>query len=74
MLGFIAAGWGHPGLPPGSLGFVSLLGFACITPATVLAAPVGAKIAHAFTARRLNILFGAFLVIASGRLFYRAFA
>ena len=74
MLGFIAAGWGDPRLPAGSLGFVSLLGFVCIAPATVLAAPLGARIAHAFSAKQLNMAFGAFLVIASLRLFWRAFA
>ncbi|HKJ19978.1 MAG TPA: TSUP family transporter, partial [Woeseiaceae bacterium] len=73
MLGFVAAGWGDPRIPVGSLGYVNLIGFACIAPATVLAAPLGAKIAHAFSARRLNMLFGAFLIIASIRLFYRAF-
>ncbi len=73
-LGFVAAGWGDPRLPPGSLGFVSLIGFACIAPATFLAAPLGAKIAHGFSARRLHVLFGAFLIVASVRLFYRAFA
>jgi len=73
MLGFVVAGWGDPRIPAGSLGYVSLIGFACIAPATVLSAPLGAKIAHAFSARRLNMLFGAFLVIASVRLFYRAF-
>lgn len=73
MLGFVAAGWGDPRLPAGSLGFVNLLGFACIAPVTVLAAPLGARIAHAFSARRLNMAFGAFLVVASLRLFYRAF-
>ena len=73
MLGFVIAGWGDPRLPLGNLGYVSLIGFACIAPATVLAAPLGARIAHAFSAKRLNMLFGAFLVIASLRLFYRAF-
>lgn len=73
-LGFIAAGWGDPRVPAASLGFVSLLGFACIAPATVLAAPLGARIAHALSAKHLNMLFGGFLVIASLRLFYRAFA
>ena len=73
MLGFMAAGWGNPGIPAGSLGFVSLLGFACIAPVTVLAAPLGARIAHALSAKHLNMAFGAFLVIASVRLFYRAF-
>lgn len=73
MLGFVIAGWGDPRIPPGSLGYVSLVGFACIAPATVLAAPLGAKIAHAFSAQKLNMLFGAFLVVASMRLLYRAF-
>ena len=73
MIGFAVAGWGDPRIPPGSLGFVSMFGFACIAPATVLAAPLGAKIAHGFSAQRLNMLFGAFLIIASLRLFFRAF-
>lgn len=73
MLGFAVAGWGDPRIPAGSIGYVSLVGFACIAPATVLAAPLGAKIAHGFSAQRLNMLFGAFLIIASLRLFYRAF-
>ncbi len=72
-LGFMVAGWGDIRVPPASLGFVSLIGFACIAPATVLAAPLGARVAHAFSAKRLSMLFGAFLVIASVRLFYRAF-
>ena len=73
-VGFIVTGWGDARLPPGSLGYVSLVGFALIAPATVLAAPLGAKIAHRLTQKRLSMLFGAFLVIASVRLFYRAFS
>jgi len=72
-IGFMVAGWGDARVPPTSLGYVSLIGFACIAPATVLAAPLGAKVAHAFSGKRLSMLFGAFLVIASIRLFYRAF-
>src|SRR5210317_573787 len=73
-IGFMLAGWQDPRLPPGSLGYVNVLGFLVIAPTTVLAAPVGAKIAHAFSAQRLNMLFGVFLGIASVRLLYRAFA
>ena len=46
----------------------------CIAPTTVLTAPLGAKIAHALSAKRLSMLFGVFLVVASLRLFYRALA
>ena len=71
-LGFIAAGWGDPRLPAFSLGYVSLIGLLCIAPATVLMAPLGARIAHAFSEKRLAAAFGVFLAIASVRLFYRA--
>ena len=65
-------GWGDPRLPPGSLGYVSLVGFLAIAPATVLCAPLGARIAHAFSEKKLSVFFGLFLVIASARLFYQA--
>jgi uncharacterized membrane protein YfcA len=71
-IGFILTGWQDPRLPPASLGYVNLLGLAAIAPTTVLAAPLGARIAHAFPAKRLSILFGVFLVVVSMRLFYRA--
>jgi uncharacterized membrane protein YfcA len=70
--GFILTGLGDPRLPPASLGYVNLLGLAAIAPTTVLAAPLGARIAHAFSAKRLSILFGLFLVVVSMRLFYSA--
>ena len=72
-VGFIVAGWGDVRIPPGNLGYVSLIGFACIAPATVLAAPIGARIAHGLSQKCLSMLFGAFLLIVSLRLFYRAF-
>jgi uncharacterized membrane protein YfcA len=73
-IGFILTGLDDPRLPPGSLGFVNYLGFAVIAPTTVLMAPVGARIAHAFSAKKLGILFGVFLASASARLFYQALA
>lgn len=72
-VGYVATGWGDVRLPPGSLGYVSLVGFALIAPATVLMAPLGAKIAHGLSQKRLSMLFGAFLLVVSIRLFYRAF-
>ena len=61
MLGFVWAGWGHPSLPPGSLGYVSLLGAAAMIPASVLAAPIGARVAHGISRRTLELAFGIFV-------------
>lgn len=61
MLGFIWAGWGHPSLPPFSLGYVNLLAVALIIPASILTAPIGVRVAHAFTRRQLELAFAAFL-------------
>lgn len=67
-IGYVIAGMHDPRLPMASLGYVNLLGLALIAPATVLAAPLGAALAHRFSAQRLSILFGFFLLLAAGRL------
>lgn len=70
-LGFVWLGWDDPRLPPFMLGYVSLVGFALVAPMTVLAAPIGVKIAHGLSRRTLSLAFGIFLLIASGRMFYQ---
>ena len=70
VLGFMAAGWGREGLPPLSLGYVSLIGVALVIPASVLAAPIGVRIAHAISRRRLEMAFALFLFFVSIRFFY----
>lgn len=71
--GFIFGGLGDPRVPPGSLGYVSLIGFALIAPATWLAAPLGAAIAHGLSQRQLSLGFGLFLLLVSIRMFRQAF-
>lgn len=71
-IGFAVMGWGDSRLPAGNVGYVSLVGFALIAPTTVLMAPIGARIAHALSQKRLSMLFGVFLLLVSSRLFYRA--
>ena len=73
-IGYIISGWDNTLLPAASLGYVNLLGFMVISPATVLFAPLGAKIAHALPRRQLSILFGIFLFIVALRMGVRAFA
>jgi uncharacterized membrane protein YfcA len=67
-LSFMWSGRGVPGRPPGSLGYVNLLGFALIAPATVLAAPLGVRIAHAVDPLRLRRAFALFLGLVSLRM------
>lgn len=71
-IGFMITGFADPRLPPGSIGYVNLIGFACIAPATFLTAPLGAAIAHGLPKRRLSLLFGIFLLIVSLRMLYSA--
>jgi uncharacterized membrane protein YfcA len=71
-LGAIIAGWGAPGLPPWSLGYVNLLGFVLIAPASYFMAPFGAQIAHSTDVKRLRILFAVFIGITALRMLYDA--
>jgi uncharacterized membrane protein YfcA len=71
-LGFMVSGYGLPTLPWGSIGFVNLVGVAVIAPATVLAAPLGARLAHAAGRRLLAVLFGVFLLVIAVRMLLAA--
>jgi len=66
-LGFIWAGWGAANLPPGSLGYVSLLGALIIIPAGVFGAPFGVRLAHGLPRRQLELAFATFLMLIAMR-------
>lgn len=70
-LGFMLGGYGNPLLPPGSIGYVNLVGLVLIVPATVLFAPVGARMAHSMSKRHLTLFFGVFLLIVAIRMLLR---
>jgi len=70
-LGYIYAGWPRlEELPPLSLGYVSLIGFALVFPTTILTAPLGVRLAHALPRRRLEIAFGLFLTLVALRFLF----
>lgn len=71
-IGFMVAGFDDPRLPMGSVGYVNLIGFALISPMTVLTAPIGASIAHRLSQRQLSLVFGIFLLAMSVRMIWRA--
>ena len=67
-IGFAIAGWGEPGLPIASLGYVNLIGFALIAPLSMALAPYGAKLAHTIPQIWLSRAFAIFLALTSIRM------
>ncbi len=63
MLGFAWTGWGVEGLPPLSLGYVSVIGAVAIIPTGIIAAPWGVRLAHGIPKRRLEVAFAIFLTL-----------
>lgn len=67
-VGYMIAGWSHRAvLPPLSIGFVSLIGFALMAPVSSYTANWGVRLAHWLPRRGLEIGFGIFLLLAAGR-------
>ncbi len=67
-LGFIYAGWPKMDvLPPLSLGYVSLIGFILFIPTSIWTAPIGARLAHRLSKRKLEVVFGLFLLLVAAR-------
>jgi uncharacterized membrane protein YfcA len=72
-IGYLLAQPGGTAMPPWTIGWVSLPGFAIIAPVSWLVAPVGARLAHSLDRRRRSAAFGVFLLIVAARMLYRAF-
>ena len=64
-IGYVIAGLGAAGRPPLSLGYVSLPGLALLVPMTTLAAPWGARLAHAIRPELLRRAFALFLLLTA---------
>jgi len=71
-IGFILIGWGETGLPPLSLGYISLLALMHDTPAAVLVAPLGAHVAHKVSVLWLRRIFTLFMVIVAMEMLHGA--
>lgn len=80
-LGYIYAGWPKAAefpdvaalQPPLALGYISLVGLALFIPTSIVTAPIGAKLAHALSKRRLEVAFGIFLILVSARFAWSLF-
>lgn len=61
-LGYIVGGWGRPGLPPDTLGFVHLWALFGIAAASCVTAPLGVRLSHSLPTKKLKRFFAIFLM------------
>lgn len=68
--GYVISGLAAAELPPGSLGYVSLPALAGVVAASVLTAPLGARLAHALPVGRLKQVFAVLLIVVASRMLW----
>jgi uncharacterized membrane protein YfcA len=71
VAGYVMAGRTVEGLPEGSLGYIFLPALAVIATASVMTAPLGAKVAHALPIKQLKRAFAAVLYMLSGYMLFK---
>ncbi len=73
-LGFVISGWGVGGLPPFSLGYVSVPALLLIGVMAATTAPIGAALAHRLAQKALKRVFAAFLLLVGLNMIWKAIA
>lgn len=68
--GFLLNGLGSNGLPPYSVGFIYLPALIGMVSASILTAPLGARLAHSLPIPKLKKTFAVLLIIVAGRMLY----
>jgi len=71
-IGFIISGWGVAGRPAFSMGYVNMLGFALVASVAFMTIPLGAKLAHAMSQRKLKLIFGILLLLVAANMARKA--
>ncbi|MDP9139808.1 MAG: sulfite exporter TauE/SafE family protein [Pseudomonadota bacterium] len=69
-IGFVLAGWDVSGVPAPHLGYVSLSAFGALAVASVICAPLGAKLAHSLSPIILKRAFAALLIVVGLRMLF----
>lgn len=73
-IGYIVAGWSLHGMPHGAIGFIYLPALVTISAASVLAAPLGARLAHRLDVSQLRRVFAILLYALAAYMLYRGIA
>ena len=68
----VVYGWGEPGLPEYSLGFIYVPALLIIVAASVVMAPIGARTAHRMPVRQLQRIFALILYSLAAYMFWKA--
>ena len=69
-LGYIWNGWGEAGLPAWSVGYVYLPALLWVMAGSVVAAPVGARLAHRLPVATLKRIFAGVLVLLAAKMLH----
>ncbi|MGB0906721.1 MAG: TSUP family transporter, partial [Maricaulaceae bacterium] len=62
-IGFMLSGLNAPQRPDYSIGYVNVLGFTFIAVLAFFTVPIGAKLAHKLSQRKLKLIFGICLLL-----------
>jgi uncharacterized protein len=62
LVGYVVAGWGVPGLPPYTLGFIDMPALVCCAITSVLMAPLGVRVTHRLKPSTLKTIFATLLI------------
>jgi uncharacterized membrane protein YfcA len=70
-IGYVVTGLGAVGLPTGSLGYVYLPALVGISVASMMTAPLGARLAHRLPTKRLRQVFAVVLFLLAARMVWK---
>lgn len=73
LAGYLVNGWGVPGLPPYSLGYIFLPALIGIAAVSMLTAPYGARLSHRLPVATLKRFFAVFLLIVATKMLWGLF-
>jgi uncharacterized membrane protein YfcA len=71
-IGYVISGWHLTGVTPGVVGYIHVPALITLAAASVLTAPVGARVAHSLDTRRLKRVFAVLLYVLAGYMLYKA--
>jgi len=71
-VGYVVSGWHLTGTVPGLVGYVHVPALLTLAAASVLTAPLGARVAHSLDTGRLKRVFALLLYLLAGYMLYKA--